>query len=71
VIVALNARHITDLVVGSSRARYPIGPMLLRPGSNELTIRSVEPPIVAKTLEHNNDSRSLAIALGQWRWTHP
>jgi hypothetical protein len=68
VIVSLNGRRVTDFVVGSDRALYPIGPMLLRPGSNELTIRSVEPPIVAKTLERNEDSRPLAIAVGAWRW---
>jgi hypothetical protein len=71
VIVSLNGRRVTDVVVGSDRALYPIGPMLLWPGSNELTIRSVEPPIVARTLEPNRDSRSLALALGQWRWTRP
>jgi hypothetical protein len=69
--VLLNERRVTDFVVGSDPALYPIGPILLRPGSNELTIRSVEPPIVARTLERNNDSRPLAIALGRWRWTRP
>lgn len=68
VIVSLNGRHVTDFEIGVDRALYPIGPMLLRPGSNELTIRSVEPPIVAKTLVRNDDSRSLAIAVGAWRW---
>ena len=71
VAVSLNGRRVTEFVVSSDRARYPVGPMLLQPGSNELTIRAVEPPIVARTLEHNADSRPLAIALGPWRWTRP
>ena len=71
VVVWLNGGRVTNLVVRSHRAMYRIGPMLVPPGRNQLTLRSVEAPIVAKTLEHNNDSRSLAIALGQWRWTRP
>jgi hypothetical protein len=71
VVVSLNGGRVTDLVVRSSRAMYRIGPMLMPPGNNQLTLRSVEAPIVANTLEQNNDSRRLAIALGQWRWTRP
>jgi hypothetical protein len=69
VVVWLNERHVTSLVVQSHRAMYRIGPMQVPPGRHQLRLRSVEAPIVAKTLEHNNDSRLLAIALGKWRWT--
>ena len=68
VIVSLNGHHVTELIVASDRARYPIGPMLLGPGRNELTIRSVEPPIVAGTIAPNDDPRPLALAVGAWRW---
>jgi len=71
VVVSLNGNRVTDLVVRSSRAMYRIGPLLLLPGSNQLALRSVEPPVVAATLERNNDSRPLAIAVGEWRWKRP
>jgi hypothetical protein len=71
VVVSLNGERVTDLAVRSSRAMYRIGPLLLRPGGNLLTLRSVEPPVVAATLERNNDVRPLAIALGEWRWSRP
>ena len=69
VAVSLNGAPVTTLVVRSSRAMYRVGPLRLRPGPNQLALRSVEPPIVAGTLERNDDARPLAIAVGEWRWT--
>jgi hypothetical protein len=69
VVVSLNGDRVTALVVGTSRAVYRIGPLRLLPGGNRLALRSVEPPVVAATLEGNNDARPLAIAVGDWRWT--
>jgi hypothetical protein len=71
VVVSLNGGRVTDLVVRSARAPYRIGPLPLLPGRNLLTLRPVEPPIVAASLERNNDARPLAIALGDWQWRVP
>ena len=71
VVVSLNGNRVTDLVVRSGRAMYRIGPMLLPPGSSQLALRSAEPPMVASTLERNDDPRALAFAVGEWRWTRP
>ncbi len=71
VVVSLNGSRVTALVVRSSRATYRIGPLRLLPGSNQLVLRPVEPPIVAATLERNDDARPLAIAVGEWRWAQP
>jgi hypothetical protein len=71
VVVSLNGDRVADLRIDSARAAYRVGPLLLRPGSNALALRSVEPPIVAGTLEHNDDPRPLAFAVGEWRWKQP
>jgi hypothetical protein len=71
VTVSLNGSRVTDLLVAASRATYRIGPMLMLPGSNQLALRSVEPPIVAASRGYNGDSRPLAIEVGEWRWTRP
>ena len=54
--------------VGPRRARYRVGPFLLRPGAHVLSFKTLEPATVAHAVLRNGDGRALSIRIFDWRW---
>jgi len=69
ILVSLDDEPVGELRVSRQRATYEIGPIVLPAGRSRLQLRSDEPPIVpAGRSRGRRDRRSLAFALGEWRW---
>ena len=67
--VALDGEHVQELILSPSRTAYEIGPLTLPAGRSRLRLRSHEAPIVPATRGvHRRDRRTLAFAVGEWRW---
>ncbi len=65
--IELGQRPLGELRVGLQRTVHAVGPLLLTSGRHTLRLRSADPATVADDLLHNGDSRSLSVALWDWR----
>ena len=61
-------RPAFELLVGSERQRYQIGPLTLPTGSNELVFHPRDEPTVGTDVPGNHDSRRLSFRFGDWNW---
>jgi hypothetical protein len=67
--LTLDGRDVATLRVGTARQFYAVPSFVVPPGRHTLAFVPLEPPVVADTLLHNGDRRTLSFAVGGWRWS--